>query len=289
MKSGFVSIVGMPNVGKSSLLNVIVGQKISIVSKKPQTTRNRVLGIYNTKDYQIVFVDTPGLIIKKDNKLAEFMSAEISQGSKDVDVTVVVIAADKGMSDKELVLIERSAKKNKVVVAVNKIDLVDYEKLFPLLEEIGKIKGVNEVVPICAKTGKNTGTLIKILKDFMPEGGPFFDEDEVTDKSLRFMAGELIREKALSLLNEEVPHGIFVDIEVFEEKKGLVRIEAALVVERESHKAIVIGKNGQKIKEIGTRARVAIEKLVDCKVFLKLFVKVRQNWRDDKARVNELK
>ena len=289
MKSGFVAILGMPNSGKSSILNAVVGQKVSIVSKKPQTTRNRILGIYNDSECQIVFCDTPGLIEKKTNLLAEQLAKESAQGAKDTDVSMVVIAADKGISSREKTLIEKSSKKSKAVVVVNKVDLVDYTKLFPLLEEIGKIEGVADVVPLCARTGKNLETLVKVLKNHLNEGEMFFAEDEVTDKSLRFMVAELIREKALSLLNQEIPHGIFVEVEKFEEKKNAVNIEAAIIVEKDSHKAIVIGAKGGKIKDIGTRARVAIEGLMQTSVYLKLFVKVREGWRDSRAKIGELK
>lgn len=286
MKSGFVAIVGLPNVGKSSVLNAILKTKVSIVSPKPQTTRNKILGIYNGQDCQIVFVDTPGFIRPK-NKLGEFMAQEIKSGAQDVDVTLVVVSADKGIGEKEIAFIQKCSKKSKVVVCVNKVDLVNYTDLFPLLDHIGKDKAICDIVPVSAKKQKNIDKLVSVILKYIPQGPKYFDDDAITDKSEKFLASEFIREQALKQLNDEIPHGVLVDVEKFVNKKNIVEIDASIILEKESHKPIVIGKNGERIKKIGQMARLSIEKMIGKSVVLKLFVKIREGWRNDEARINE--
>lgn len=288
MKSGFVSIIGMPNVGKSSLLNTLLGQKVSIVSKKPQTTRHKILGIFDDDNHQIVFLDTPGVLINSTTKLDAQMTKQIKEAQEGVDIILFVIDAQKGIDATQKDLINKASTNGTVIVVVNKIDLINYDKLMPLLLEISQTEGVKEVVPVAAKKGKNIDKLLEVLIGELPDTVRYFDKNQITDKSTGFLVAELIREKTLRLLNQEVPHGIFVEIEKFENKKTIINIEAAIVVEKESHKKIVIGAGGAKIKDIGTRARQSIESLVGKKVFLKLFVKVRANWRENPIKVDEL-
>ena len=279
MKCGFVSVIGNPNVGKSSIINRLVGEKVAIVSPKPQTTRTKILGILNEEDLQIVFIDTPGFI-KPTSKLNEYMAKNIESAGEGVDACLFVVDASKGISEKEFEAIKRQ--KSHCVVAVNKMDLVSYEKVFPEIAKLNEIEDI-EVVPVSAKNRKNLAELKKVLLKYIPEGEAMYPRDEFTDKNLRFMVSEIVREKMLWLLNDEVPHGVNVEILTFEDAAKKIVISANIVCERDAHKPIIIGKNGAMLKQIGEKSRLAMEKLTGKKVYLDLFVKVRENWRDNEG------
>lgn len=279
MKSGFVAILGQANVGKSTLLNSILKEKVSIVSPKPQTTRNKILGIYNDEESQIVFIDTPG-IHKSHNKLDEYMDKAITTATKDVDVIVYVIDGSKRITEQTIETLNKYTKNSSnVILVVNKVDDTTYEKLYPELAKCNSLEGIKDIVPLSALKGKNIPELIKVIKTYLTDDVAYYDEDTYTDKSVKFMVAEIIREKTLWLLQDELPHGIAVDIVRFDEEGKVTEIDADLILEKSSHKQIVIGKNGSKLKEIGTKSRIDIEKLLDAKVMLKLFVKVREDWR----------
>ena len=287
-KSGFVSILGRPNVGKSTLLNKLLNQKVSIVSPKPQTTRNSITGILNGQDYQIIFLDTPG-IHKPKNKLDKYMAKEIEQSSTGVDLLLYLLDATKPFFEQEIENIEYYSKSNcPLIVVVNKIDDANYAKLFPQLEKLNKLGNVKEIVPISAKTGKNTDELLKIILNYMHEGPCYYPQDIPTDKSEIFLAGEIVREKALWLLNEEIPHGIAVVVNSFKQHQDLAKIDASIVCEKENHKKIIIGKDGAKLKEIAEKSRIEMEKIFGEKVFLSLWVKVKDKWRDSEFDVGNL-
>ena len=276
-KSGFICIAGLANAGKSTLTNALVGEKVSIVSWRPQTTRNKLLGIINGDDFQMVLIDTPG-IHKARNHLGEYMMQAVESGLKDVDGVVYVIDASRGLQKEDYEFLEKNAKKTSIVVALNKEDAVTRETLFIAL------------VPISAKKGENLGPLMQKLKEFLPLGAPMYPQDEYTQSSLRFMTTEIIREKALYLLDKEVPYGIGVFINKFEERKGqpICDIDADIVCEKQSHKAIVIGRGGEMLKKIATEARKDLEKLIGEKVFLTLYVRVKNEWRDSDYLMREL-
>ena len=279
MKSGFVAILGQPNVGKSTLLNAILKEKVSIVSPKPQTTRNKILGIYNDVDSQIVFIDTPG-IHTSHNKLDEYMNKAINTAKKDVDVIVYVIDGTKKIGQNTLDTLNKYTKDDdKVILVVNKVDDTTYEKLYPELNKLNSLEGIKDIVPLSALKGKNVEELIKVIKNYLTDDVQYYDQDIYTDQSVKFIVAETIREKALWLLQDELPHGIAVEIVRFDEGDTLTEIDADIILEKSSHKQIVIGKNGTMLKNIGTKSRLDIEKLVGTKVMLKLFVKVREDWR----------
>lgn len=279
MKSGFVAILGQANVGKSTLLNSILKEKVSIVSPKPQTTRNKILGIYNDEESQIVFIDTPG-IHTSHNKLDEYMDKAIKSASNDVDIIVYVIDGSKRITDQTIEILNKYTKSvANVILVVNKVDDTTYEKLYPELAKCNNLEGIKDIVPVSALKGKNIQELIKVIKTYLTDEIAYYDEDTYTDKSVKFMVAEIIREKTLWLLQDELPHGIAVDIVRFNEDGKVTEIDADLILEKSSHKQIVIGKSGSKLKEIGTKSRIDIEKLLNNKVMLKLFVKIREDWR----------
>lgn len=287
MKSGFVAILGMPNVGKSTLLNCILKEKVSIVSPKPQTTRNKILGIYNDEDSQIVFIDTPG-IHNSHNKLDDYMEKAIITAKEDVDILLFVIDGKKKITDNVIDTLNKYTKNIKnIILVVNKIDDTTYEKLYPELAKCNGLENVKDIVPVSALKGKNIPELIKVIKGYLTDDVKYFDDDVYTDKSLKFLVSEIIREKSLWLLQDELPHGIAIEIVRFSEG-DLYEIDADIILEKSSHKQIVIGKNGSMLKEIGTKSRIEIEKLVDAKVMLKLFVKVREDWRTNSNTVKSL-
>ncbi len=287
-KSGFVAILGKPNVGKSTLLNTIIKEKVAIVSPKPQTTRNKILGILNEEDCQIIFIDTPGMH-KSKNKLDEYMQKSIVSAKKDVDVVVLMIDGSKRFRSDDIELVKSFDKENvKTILVVSKIDETTFEKLYPQLTQFNDLKNIKDIIPLSSFKNKNIEVLVEKIKQYLPEGVRYFDEDVYTDKSVKFIASEIIREKMLWLLQDEIPHGVAIDIVEFHEKKNIVEIKADIVCEKQSHKQIIIGKSGSKIKEIGIKSRVDIEKLVDKQVDLKLFVKVREDWRDLNNYVKEL-
>ena len=286
-KSGFVAVVGKPNVGKSSLINALVGEKVAIVSPKPQTTRNRILGVLNNKDYQIAFVDTPGEYHAK-SKLAEFMGKSIKEATKGVDIILIVLDATKiNQTDYEIVESYKNSKAP-IIVAINKIDKAKYEDVYPKLAKLNEYKFIKDFVSVSAKDKKNLDEITSKILDNLNEGEPLFDSETFTDKSVRFMASEIIREKVLLFVQEEIPHFVGVEILTFNEDKNKVKICADIICEKDSHKQIIIGKGGAMIKKIGTYARKDIEQLVQKKVFLELFVKTREGWQEDRQTLNNL-
>lgn len=279
MKSGFVAILGQPNVGKSTLLNAILKEKVSIVSPKPQTTRDKILGIYNDEESQIVFIDTPG-IHTSSNKLDDYMNRAITTAKKDVDVLVYVIDGTKKINEKTLETLNKYTKDvENIILVVNKVDDTTYEKLYPELNKLNSLEGIRDIVPLSALKRKNVEELIKVIKNYLKDNVKYYDDDIYTDKSIKFLVAETIREKALWLLQDELPHGIAIEIVRFVEGEKLTEIDADIIIEKASHKQIIIGKNGQMLKNIGTKSRIEIEKLVGTKVMLKLFVKIREDWR----------
>ena len=279
-RAGYAAIVGRPNVGKSTLMNCLIGQKIAITSNKPQTTRNRIQTVYTSEEGQIVFLDTPG-IHKAKNRLGEYMVNTVNGVLKDVDVVLWLVEASEyiGPSDKQIA--ERlSSLDLPLILVINKIDTVKREELLKITDAYSRLCDFAEVVPVSALKADNTDTLIEQIFKYLPYGVPFFDEDTVTDQPERQITAELIREKALRCLNEEVPHGIAVTIERMKYEKNIVHIDATINCERESHKGIIIGKQGQMLKKIGSAARYEIERLLERQVNLKLWVKVKKDWRD---------
>ncbi len=282
MKSGFVTFVGRPNVGKSSLINALVGEKVSIVSPKPQTTRDRIMGILNEPDVQMIFVDTPG-IHKPRTKLGEYMNKTIKKATDDVDILVNVFDASRGISDEDLDRLSSYLGKYPVVVVINKVDLVPREKVFELLSKLNPFiqNGVKDIIPCSCRKKSNIETLKKTLISLLPEGEQYFFDDEISDKPISYMMCEIIREKALLLLNDEIPHGLGVIMQLYETKGNVTHIECDIICEKDSHKQIIIGDNGSMIKRIGESARRDMEKLIDGKIYLNLFVKVRDDWRNN--------
>ncbi|MBQ7351893.1 MAG: GTPase Era [Clostridia bacterium] len=285
MKSGFVAILGQPNVGKSTLLNAILKEKVSIVSPKPQTTRDKILGIYNDEDCQIVFIDTPG-IHSSHNKLDEYMNKAINSAKNDVDILVYVIDGSKKISSNVIDTLNKYTKNiDNVILVVNKVDDTTYEKLYPELNKCNSLEGIKDIVPLSALKGKNVEELITVIKSYLKDDVRYYDEDIYTDKSIKYLVSETIREKTLWLLQDELPHGIAVEIVRFDESKSICEIDADIIIEKQSHKQIVIGSKGAMLKNIGTKSRIDIEKLLDKKVMLKLFVKVREDWRQKDSAV----
>jgi len=280
-KSGFVAIVGMPNVGKSTLLNTIAGQKIAIISDKPQTTRNKILAIYNTPDEQIVFTDTPG-IHKPHNKLGQYMVNAANDSMKDTDVIVFVVDATRKIQDMER-LIAEDAHKSKIpcILVINKVDLVKKEDLLPLIADYSSICDFDDIVPLSAKQNDGVDILLTDIRSYLTEGPKYYYDDMITDQPERQLVSEIIREKMLWLLDKEVPHGIAIEIEKMEETPKITRINAVIYCEKATHKGIVIGKGGEMLKRIGSLARPDIEKMLDKKVYLELWVRVKSDWRNN--------
>ena len=296
MKSGFIAILGRPNVGKSSLMNALIGEKVSIVSPKAQTTRDRAHGILTTSDYQIVFVDTPG-VHKPKTKLGAYMDKCVRTASEGVDAIVIVWDASKRVSESDFEFLEKHLKGDApVFLVLNKVDLLSYEKVYPLLDRVSYLmkegKGRNalkDVIPLSARKKKNVDVLLKALVELLPEGPMYYPGDEITDKSERFMIAETVREKALLLLDDEIPHGIGVSVlSMHYDDKGVAHITIDIIAERDSHKAIIIGKGGEMLKAIAERSRKDVERLLDAKVYMELFVKVREDWRNDALVMNDV-
>ncbi len=302
-KSGFVAIVGRPNVGKSTFLNQVLGQKISIVSDKPQTTRNKILGVKHLPSGQIIFFDTPGVhhTEKEKSRLNQRMVQTARSAVREVDLILLFIEPEQASEDQLLFDILKKIETPKILV-VNKIDLIGKSRLISTLDALNNQKELttthnfSEIIPICAKTGENTERLIALVLSYLPEGAPYFPEDQVTDQPVRFLASEIIREKAIEKTHDELPYVVSVQIEKFKEEvrplrdeaKGLIHIEVTLYVEKESQKPILIGHKGAMLKEIGTAARLEIESLLDTKVFLQLWVKVKKEWRENDLFLNEM-
>ena len=281
-KSGFVTLIGRPNVGKSTLMNQLIGQKIAITSNKPQTTRNRIQTVLTTEEGQIVFVDTPG-IHKAKNKLGEYMVNVAERALNEVDVVLWLVEPSTFIGAGEKHIIEQLKRvKTPVILVINKIDMVKREEVLLFIDAYRKEYDFAEIVPVSARNGDNTDELVKVILKYLPYGPQFYDEDTVTDQPQRQIVAEMIREKALRTLDEEIPHGIAVTIDRMKERSqgNLVDIDATIICERDSHKGIIIGKQGAMLKKIGSAARFEIEKMLDMKVNLKLWVKVKKDWRD---------
>lgn len=281
-KSGFVTIIGRPNVGKSTLMNCLIGQKIAITSNKPQTTRNRIQTVYTCDEGQIVFLDTPG-IHKAKNKLGEYMVTVAERTLSEVDVVLWLVEPTTFIGAGERHIAEQLGKcKTPIILVINKIDTVKKEEILKFIAAYKDVCDFAEIIPCSALKGENTDEVIKGIMKYLPYGPQFYDEDVVTDQPERQIVAELIREKALRLLDEEIPHGIAVSIEQMKSRKkgNIIDIDATIVCERDSHKGIIIGKGGSMLKRIGSAARTEIENLLDMKVNLQLWVKVKKDWRD---------
>ena len=287
-KSGFVSIVGRPNVGKSTLMNSVVGEKIAIMSDKPQTTRNTIQAVYTDKECQMVFLDTPG-IHKPKNKLGEFMVKSATDAFKNVDVVLYVVDESKKIGPGDRMIIEnlRGIKTPKILV-LNKIDMLSEEELFDLMKMYDAENMFDEIVPISALKGKNTDRLLKVIERYLEEGPQYFPEYMITDQPERVLVSELIREKVLHYVHDEIPHGVAVEIERMKKRpdKDIIDISAVIYCERDSHKGIIIGKNGRKLKGIGKSAREEIELLLGSQINLQVWVKVKENWINLQSFIN---
>lgn len=284
-RAGFVALVGRPNVGKSTLLNRLLGTKLSIVSPRPQTTRMRILGVLHDKDAQIIFLDTPGIQKGKDILTKTVVESAVSS-MEEADVIAMVIEADKGWTKEDELLLENYIKKlNKpTILIINKIDKVQKEQLLPLIEESANKYPFAEIVPVSATKGANLDRLVKVLKKYLPESPPLFPEDQITDLPLKFYIAEIIREKVFNNTQKEIPYSVAVEVESIKEgdrNKNLLIIDAVIYVEKENHKGIIIGKKGQMLKKIGQQAREELEFLLGKKVHLNLWVKVREKWKQD--------
>lgn len=291
-KSGFVTLIGRPNVGKSTLMNRLIGQKIAITSNKPQTTRNRIQTVFTDERGQIIFLDTPG-IHKAKNRLGEYMVHVAERTLTEVDLILWLVEPSTFIGAGEQLIAEKLRKSNTpVILIINKIDTVKKEEILTFIAAYKDICKFAEIVPVSALKGENTGELVNTIYKYLPKGPMYYDEDTITDQPEKQIVAELIREKALRLLDDEIPHGIAVSIERMKERRsnpseeapfeqnGLMDIDATIVCERDSHKGIIIGKRGAMLKQIGTQARREIENLLDCKVNLQLWVKVKKDWRD---------
>ncbi len=287
-KTGFIAVVGQANAGKSTLVNSLVGQKVSIVSPKPQTTREQILGVWTDEDSQMVFVDTPGFLHSK-NALGDYMLKSIESAVQDVDCILVVIDGHDGIDDRELAQIAKYRSRNvPIVVAVSKIDITQPPRLMPELAKLNGIEGLNEVYCVSAKRNNGVEELKQGLKKYLSGSEMYFEEDDVTDKTMRFSVSEIIREKVLLACEQEIPHGVGVEINKMQQNGSAWDIDATVIVEKASHKPIILGKHGAMIKSIGVHARESIEKLLQANVFLTLWVKVKEDWRNNPSMLNEL-
>ena len=287
-RAGFVAIIGRPNAGKSTLLNRFVGQKVAIVTSKPQTTRNRIQGIVTKPEGQIVFIDTPGLH-EANSILNRQMMREVAAALEGIDVLLLVIDASRTLPHSDSLLLEKAQRfGDKTILALNKIDRVPKPKLLPLIDAFAKAFPFAALVPISALKGEGCDELLREILQNLPEGEPFFPEDQITDQPERFLAGEIIREKAIDLTYHEVPHALAVVVDNFVEEPKILRIHATLYVERASQKKILIGHKGEMLKRVGTQARKELEALLGTKIFLEMFVKVDPDWRENPMKVREL-
>ncbi|MGG3450963.1 MULTISPECIES: GTPase Era [Bacillaceae] len=289
-KSGFISIIGRPNVGKSTFLNRVIGQKIAIMSDKPQTTRNKIQGVYTTDDSQMIFIDTPG-IHKPKHKLGDFMMKTATNTLKEVDLILFMINAEEGFGRGDEFIIEKLKEiKTPIFLVINKIDRIHPDQLMLLIDQYKDLLEFTEVVPISALEGNNVDRLLEQIEKLLPEGPQYYPADQVTDHPERFIVSELIREKVLHLTREEVPHSIAVAIDKIAKRDGkdMIDVMATIIVERDSQKGIVIGRGGALLKEVGKRSRHDIENLLGSKVFLELWVKVQKDWRNKASNLREL-
>ena len=287
MKSGFVSLIGRPNVGKSTLLNSIIGKKIAITSDKPQTTRNIIEGIYNDNDSQIVFVDTPG-IHKPKYKLGKYLNKQAYYSIDDVDVVVFLVDAKEELGKGDLYIIEKLKELNKpVILVLNKIDKIKKENILLKIDEYKDLYHFQEIIPLSALKKDNIKTLLEVLSKYLPDNIKYFDDETYTNKRLEFLISEIVREKVFNLTNEEVPHSTTCIVEQIKKEKNNYSINVAIIVDRDSLKKIIIGKQGSMIKQIGIEARKDLEELLETKVYLELFVKTIKNWRDKEKYLQE--
>ena len=288
MRSGFVSLIGRPNVGKSTLLNTLINQKIAITSNKPQTTRNIIQGIYNEDGYQIVFVDTPG-IHKPLNKLGKLLNKEAQSMAKDVDVILFIVDAKEGLGGGDKKIIESlSSADSPVILVLNKIDKMTDAEIYNAINSYKDLYDFSDIVPISAMNKSNIATLVEVIKKYLTDNMRYFDDDAITSSSLNFLVSEFVREKIFRMTEEEIPHSITCITSKFEEKKDIINITVDIIVDRDSIKKIVIGKQGSLLKAVGIEARKDIEELVGKKVYLELYVKTIKNWRDKERYLNEL-
>ncbi len=289
-KCGYVSLVGKANAGKSTLINALVGEKVAIVSPKPQTTRNNILGILTKENYQLVFVDTPGIHTSK-TALDRYMNKNVRSAIGGSDIVVYLIDGSKKLEKDELQYVKNLVQKGAyVLVAITKVDILSYEKVYPIMAELSKVEGIKEIIPISSKGNKNLDVLLNSILSLLPEEENknfIFPEDEYTDKSIRFMVAEIVREKALYLYDKEIPHGMAIEVIMFEENEKIVNIDIDLICERDTHKSIIIGTHASKIKKLGELSRIEIQDLLQKKVMLKLFVKIEKNWRDRPSNLAE--
>lgn len=280
--SGFVSLVGRPNVGKSTLMNRLIGEKIAIISNKPQTTRNKIQSILTKDNYQIVFIDTPG-IHRPRHKLGEYMVKSAETTLNEVDAVLMLIEPADRVLESDRLIIEKLARvKSPVILVINKVDTADKERVFKVIDNYRQLYNFSEIVPISALEGTNTDELLETIKKYLPEGPQYFPADMITDQPERQIASEIIREKALRLMQEEIPHGIAVEISEMKKRPegNLVDVRATIYCEKDSHKGIIIGKHGAMLKKIGSNARTDIERLLGSPIYLELWVKVKKDWRD---------
>lgn len=288
-RTGFVAIVGRPNVGKSTLLNRILGQKLSITSRKPQTTRHQILGIKTEGDVQVVYVDTPGIHKHQEKAINRYMNRAATTAVKDVDLIMMMIDRTRWTDEDDMVLETIKQQRAPVVLVVNKVDFInDKETLLPYLQKLSERHTFDQIVPVSAKTGHNVERLEQLIESYLPESPYFYPEDQITDRSSRFLAAELVREKIMRQLGEELPYAMTVEIEEFKHDGRLLEISALIMVERASQKRIVIGEGGSRLKQIGQDARKDMEILFDCKVMLNMWVKVKSNWSDDERALRSL-
>jgi GTP-binding protein Era len=288
-RSGYVAIVGRPNVGKSTLLNYFLGQKLSITSKKPQTTRHQILGIKTESDIQVIYVDTPGMHANEPKAINRYMNKTAKSAVKDVDAIVFIVDRTKWTTDDELVLNNIQHCQCPVILAINKVDfLQDKSSMMPYMEEVSGRREFDHIIPISAKQGNNMEKLEELIESYIPKGNHFYPEDQITDRSSRFLAAEIIREKIMRQLGDELPYTMTVEIEEFQYDKGVLHVSALILVEREPHKRIVIGDKGARMKQIGTDARLDMQTLFDCKVMLKLWVKIKAGWSDSERALKSL-
>lgn len=281
-RSGFISLIGRPNVGKSTLMNNLVGEKISIISSKPQTTRNKIQAVLTTENFQAIFIDTPGIHNPK-SKLGAYMVKAAENTFKEVDLIFYLIEPYEKIRESDLSIIKKLEKtKSNVFLVINKIDTVLNEEILPVIQSYKDIYPFKEIIPISALKGKNKDSLLKVIENYLPEGPMFFPEDTITDQPEKQIVSEIIREKSLKLLQDEIPHGIAVEVTSMKKRKDkdLVDINATIYCERDSHKGIIIGKNGTMLKKIGTNARYETELLLGSPVNLKIWIKVKKAWRD---------
>lgn len=286
MKSGYCAVIGRANAGKSTLINVLVGEKVSIVSPKPQTTRDRIMGVYNDEDSQIVFVDTPG-IYRADNLLNAVMQKATEDSVKDVDLTLIVCDAHEGLSVKDVGIVKKYAASGNAIVVLTKTDITTESVLISAIKDVGETGA--EIVPVSARKGRNLKELIKVIKSKLPDGERIFSEDVISDRSEKFMVSEIMREKILLKCDKEIPHGVAVIVNEFKlrEDGKVYDVSLDVICEKPNHKAIIIGRGGGSIKEISSFARADMEKFLGKKVFLTTFVKVKEDWRNSNRLIKE--